>query len=68
MGISGRSSFMASRKMPSLELMWLASVLPRVRCSKLVSFSFSVMVLPFRPSLARSSASLSDSSAHCVRN
>lgn len=65
MGISARSSFRASRKMSSLLLMWRVSVILRVRTSKLVSFSFRVRVLPCRPSLAMSSASFSDSSAHC---
>lgn len=65
MGISSFSSFMASLKISSRLLMWLASFLSRVLTSKFVSFSFSEMVLPRKPSLARSTASLPDSSAHC---
>ena len=65
MGISARSSFRASRMMSSLLLMWRVSVMLRVRTSKFVSFSFRVRVFPRRPSLAMSSAILSDSSAHC---
>ena len=64
MGSSARSSFRASCRMSSRLLTWRVSVMLRVRTSKLVSFSFSVMVLPFKPSLARSSASFSDSSVH----